>query len=117
MDKKILILILVGVLVFSLNSENLQKQAVGNLEGQACAEASDCPCWGEYNITQINNSESQGLGIGQCIEKECDMTYCVDVKPVGTWLKDNPWQYLRTHELFLFTLVAILIVWALWPKV
>lgn len=126
--------LIVGLLlvVFSMKG-NVPAQSVAAIEGQPCINSSDCPCWGKYNVTQFGtptgwtdveqNATAYGVGLASCRDtgpkiNTCDMTYCLDVKPVGEWMRDKPWEYLRTHSLFAVLIIGLLVgTLVFWPNV
>lgn len=129
-----LITVLVSIIAITIIADmrGKAKTSVASVDGAACLTDDDCPCFGEYNVTQFSNSitlanaTAYGLGTATCDKASgatettmgtCDMTWCIDVEPVGTWIKENPWEYIKNNSLLLFALIAILIVWAIWPKV
>ena len=130
---KWILLIIAGILIFT-NMGGLPKETVAQVEGKACVEDIDCPCFGTYNVTGTDLPEAYGLGISECIDctKEdninrtscviggglpnvCDTTYCVDVQDVTEWARDNPWEYLRTNPFMLLAILGLIIVGIIYP--
>ena len=128
LDSKWILVILVGVLLFSFSGSVLPKESVAAVDGQPCKVDKDCPCMGKYNLTQFPgatisdiNATTYGIGIADCkIETgtigKCDMTYCVDIQPVGAWLKNNPWDWVKKNSLAAFAILGIVLVIIFWPK-
>ena len=108
----ILIVLIVSIIIGI--QEPAQKQAVADIEGQACSVDSDCPCWGELE----SGVEAFGIGTASCNENTltCDTTFCVDAQPVAEFVRDNPWQWLRTNPLILFALIGLIVLILYWPK-
>lgn len=75
-----------------------------------CTDAEDCPdCMDvstNFTIGYIfcDNPGNETLG------GFCDDTYCVNVQPVKEWLKKEPMQFVKNNVLFLFGVIAILIL-------
>lgn len=107
--------ILLGVLVilFFGMQNTVPKEAVADVEGQACNVDEDCPCWGELS----DGTEAFGIGTATCDEGVCNIDYCFDVEPIGDWLKDNPLQWLRDNTLVAAAMLVLLLVVIFWPKV
>jgi len=122
MDSKTLrILLGVVLVIIVMGMQNtVKKDSVAAIEGAACVEDEDCPCWGTYNestnISPAENATAYGLGVASCKNSMCDMTYCVDIQPVGTWLKDNPWQWMKDNVVMAFGALALLLLVLFWPK-
>ena len=122
-NKNIFIIVMLILIVVTFINPSTQKQAVADIEGQPCIEDEDCPCWGKYNVTQFSstlpedNATAYGMGLASCVDGFCDVTYCVDVKPVGEWVRDNPWKYLRTNPVMLIFIILLIVGAAMWPKV
>lgn len=114
------------LMIFSMyTNASVPKEAVADIEGKACAAASDCPCIGVYNTTKYPTSgltETQahtyGIGVGSCREtaNTCDMTYCMDMQPVGTWLTEHPWTWLKTNPMYAVAILGLLLLVVFWPK-
>lgn len=115
-DRKNMKWLLVGVivLVFLGGQDTLPKEAVADVNGQACTLDEDCPCWGTIEESGV---EAFGIGVSTCTESfVCDTTYCFDVQPVGEWARDHPWQWLKDNPLITAAIVGLLVMLAFWPK-
>ena len=129
-DMKMILFIVAGLMVFSAFN-TVPKQAVADVEGFACTTDADCPCWGELS----DGTPSYGVGASSCVTceegdersactknssptgaKVCDVTYCMDTQEVGMWLRDHPWNWLKTNPLYTFAIIAVLITAFLLPK-
>ena len=115
-DKKnlrILLIISIALIIFG-SQETLSKRAVADIEGKACTENKDCPCWGKLETGE----EAFGIGVATCSEdtKTCDTSFCVDVQPVGKWLKDNPFQWAKNNIILVFGIIGLIMVFVYWPK-
>ena len=108
----------IAVLLFISMQGTLPKEAVADIEGKPCSEDVDCPCLGEYNYTTIENATAWGIGVGKCDETNntCDMTYCVDLQPVGAWTRDRPFAWVKDNILVTFLIIGSLVMYAVWPK-
>lgn len=120
-NKRWFILGIIALILYSIltSSTILPKEAVADIEGQACSIDSDCPCLGQYNYTNTLTDEQAtawGIGTAQCKEGVCDTTFCVDIEPVGTWIKENPFQLIKDNILFSMGILALLIMVVVWPK-
>lgn len=122
MDKKWILVALVVLIVFGMK-DAVKKESVAAISGQPCLNDSDCPCWGTYNVTAHGgtipqaNATAYGLGIASCENNKCDMTYCMNIQPVGAWLRDNPWSYLRDNPLITIGVLGLLVaIFAFLPK-
>jgi hypothetical protein len=105
------------VFVYFGNQGTLPKEAVADIQGKACAKASDCPCIGTYNYGDVEGGPSAiGIGVGQCTNGACDMGYCVGLEPVGTWMKDNPLHFLKDNPIWLIAGLAIVVAYFTLPK-
>jgi len=112
----ILLAVFIGMLLIGIASpEDGAKEAVADVEGQSCQTDIDCPCWGTINNTDIT---AWGVGISSCDENTltCDTTFCVDVEPVGTWVKDNPLQWAKNNILIVFGMLGLVLLIIVWPK-
>ena len=115
-NKQILLLIGLVILLFTMSSK-APLEAVENIEGVSCDTDADCPCWGTYATPGTNaNITARGIGIASCEDHKCNVDLCIDVEPVGTWIKNNPFQYLKKNPLMLFTLIGLLILVLSWPQ-
>lgn len=115
--------LVVGVALIMLLNFNAtpQVQSVQNLQGGTCTVTTNakhknvtdgCPCWGSVGDTQ-----AYGVGTGICKdlsplstnkwEGRCDMTWCVDVQPVGKFLTENPWQWLKNNIVVAVGILAL----------
>jgi hypothetical protein len=113
-DKKLALGIIAVLLLVIINQINLMpKEALADVEGRVCELDSDCPCFGEDNQT---GESYQGIGIGQCIDNACDLTYCVNIEPVTKFTRDNIWGYLRTKPFLIIGIILLLIFFAKYPK-
>lgn len=108
-----IIVIIIGLVILGMQN-TLPKEAVADVEGQSCSVDTDCPCWGQYMEGEI---VAYGLGSSLCTEGTCDTTFCLDVQPVGEWVKDNPWQGLKNNPMILFVIIGLTILVIKWPKV
>lgn len=130
MDKQMIKWILIAglvLIIFSMKG-TVKKESVAAINGQPCKLDADCPCWGTYNVTGLGgtipteNATAYGAGIANCkipsggVTGTCDMTYCMDIQPVGTWLRDNPWAYLKENSLLTVGIIALGIGLLFWPK-
>lgn len=114
-----LILVAIGVLVILSMQQTIPKEAVADIEGQSCTVDEDCPCWGTYNASTSLSGDAAtayGIGVGRCTNNACDMNLCLDVQPVGEWLNDNPWNWLKTNPLATVVIVVIIVGLIMWPK-
>ena len=111
-----IILIGIIVLVFISMYTTMPKEAVADIEGKPCSTDADCPCLGNYTVGGTN-IPATGIGVGECIDWACDMTYCIDVAPVGEWIKDNPFAWIKEHILLTIVLIGLIVLVAMWPKV
>lgn len=115
--------ILIGIVILILVSlNNQQKQSVAAIQGASCMKDSDCPCFGTYNFsTSIpkENATAYGVGVARCSNstKTCDMTYCVDIQPVGEWARDTPFVWVKEHILISALILVVIIGGFLYPKV
>ena len=109
--------LLIGAIILIVlgAQDTLPKRAVADVEGLACVENKDCPCWGKL---ENNKTEAFGIGVASCREdvKTCDTSFCVDVAPVGQYLKDNPWKWVKDNIVLTLGIIALLISVAVWPK-
>lgn len=112
------------LIIFSMKG-TVKKESVAAIQGQQCLKDADCPCWGTYNYTTslpAENATAYGAGIANCkvpsggTTGTCDMTYCMDLQDVGTWLRDSPWEYLRTNPLFTVGILVVAVGLIFWPK-
>ena len=114
--KENLKILLIGTIILIVlgAQDTLPKRAVADVEGQACLADKDCPCWGKL----VNGTESFGIGSATCDKKtlKCDTTYCIDVQPVGQYLKENPLEWVKDNIIIVFGLIGLLIMLAAWPK-
>ena len=97
---------IIAVFILFNMSTQTPKLSVADVEGRSCITSDDCSCLSEG-----------GIGSGACTNNKCDMTYCVDVKPIGDWIQDNPWQWIKSNILAFLAIVGLLILVAAWPKV
>lgn len=114
--ENIRLLLIAAVVLIVIGSQNtLSKRAVADVEGQACVEDKDCPCFGEIKGTDI---KSFGIGTASCREdtKTCDTSLCIDIQPVASYLKDNPFQWIKDNIVLTLGIMALLISVAFWPK-
>ena len=115
--KENLKLLLIGaiVLIFLGAQNTIPKRAVADVEGLACVEDKNCPCWGKVTGTDI---EAFGIGTATCNKEtlKCDTSFCVDVQPVAEWAKKNPWQWAKNNIMMVVGIIGLLAVLALWPK-
>lgn len=110
---KKLLIVLIILLIFAIQEPSL-KQAVADVEGQACTVDIDCPCWGQYMEGEI---VAYGLGSSLCTEGTCDTTFCLDIQPIGQWFVDHPWQGLKNNPMILIIIIALTTLVIKWPKV
>ena len=110
-----ILLILSIILVFLGFQEPQLKQAVADVEGRTCVTNKECPCFGEIEGTGI---KSFGIGTSTCREdvKTCDTSFCIDVAPVGTYLRNNPLQWAKNNIMMVVGIIGLLAVLALWPR-
>lgn len=109
-----ILLAIAVLLIFSMQNIS-PKEAVADIDGQPCDTDSDCPCWGTYMVTGENIS-ANGIGIASCEDGLCDMTYCVNVVPVGEWVRDNPFNWIKGNPLGFIVFIALLLTVMFWPK-
>lgn len=116
-NKKWIFVALVALLVFGLHNTT-KKESVAAIEGQPCTYDEDCPCWGEYTVSVIENATAYGIGIARCRDiGTCDMQYCFDIEPVGEWLRENPMQWMKDNIVITVALIGLLVfVFVLFPK-
>lgn len=110
-------IVLVLLLNFSAFIIPPTAQSVADIDGKACTKDSQCPCWGTYKTTDATpiTYEAYGLGTASCVENKCDVTYCLDVQPVGEWLKAHPFQWIKDNiKIAALIMVGALII-AFWP--
>lgn len=109
-----LLLIAAVVLIVIGSQNNLPKRAVADVEGLACVEDKDCPCWGKLDT----GVEAFGIGTASCREDTmtCDTSLCIDIQPVSTYLKDNPFQWIKDNIVLTLGILALLIGVSFWPK-
>lgn len=138
-DKKNMRWVLFGVLVLIVfgMQNTLPKEAVADVDGFTCTEDSDCPCWGELEDQEI---DAWGVGVAHCTDcsnpknqnltgcittnfggpytsgLHCDTTWCADIEPVGIFLRDNPWAWLKDNPLIMAAIVGLIILVVTWPK-
>lgn len=86
-------------------------QSVVDVEGKECSVNTDCKCWGT-----TKGATAYGIGAGQCKNDICDMTYCIDVQPVGEYLRDHPFAWIKSHILITLGILIGGIVLARWPE-
>jgi len=110
-----ILLILSIILVFLGFQEPQLKQAVADVEGRTCVTNKECPCFGEIEGTGI---KSFGIGTSTCREdvKTCDTSFCIDVAPVGTYLRNNPLQWAKNNIMMVVGIIGLLAGLALWPR-
>lgn len=119
-----LILAIGIVLLFSLQG-TVPKESVADIVDKPCSVDLDCPCFGLYNGTATGYGEDYttwGIGAGRCVDATdttqgvCDTTYCVDMEPMGTWLRDNPWAFIRDSPIALTIALIMIVIGIWWPK-
>jgi len=120
---KWVILVIAALLIFFMKGTTvIPKEAVADIEGQQCAEDADCPCLGKYNITQFGSSLSEeeatawGIGVGDCKNNACDMTWCADLTPVGEYIEEKPWAWVKDNMIIAALIAGLVIVGLLMPK-
>jgi len=91
---------------------SIPKEAVADVEGQTCTLDKDCPCWGEIEGV----TTAYGIGVSQCKANVCDTTYCVDVQPVGDWVKENPLNWIKDNIMLTLGILVLLLSVLFWPK-
>jgi len=109
-------LLIIAIIIFITQINTLPKLAVSDVEGRTCTIDADCPCVGEIEVDG-KNITNFGIGAGECNEGTCDMTLCIDVAPVGTWFKENPFQWFKEHLLVSLLIVGLIILVVQWPKI
>lgn len=103
------IFIAIVVVIFIAMQNTLPKEALAE-DGDTCADDDDCTCqW-------ASNQSSYGLGKGSCEEGKCDMTYCINVQPVGTWLSEHPWAWLKENILLTALIIGLILMAIFWPS-
>ena len=117
------ILILAAILLFSMKSTStIPKDAVADIEGQYCEADEDCPCLGRYNETQYGSDLTEeeatawGIGVGSCENNACDMTWCADLEPVGDYIRDNPWAWVKDNIVIAIAIVGLVLLGLFMPK-
>ncbi len=108
-------LVIIGVILAVAISMmgTMPKEAVASVEGLPCETNDDCPCWGTID----ENNQSRGIGTARCIDNACNIDLCFDLEPIGVWVKDNPFHWLRTNPLVTIVLVGLTLLVIFWPKV
>lgn len=111
------VLLIIVVLIFMNITNQAPKLAVADVEGKVCAKDADCPCVGVYNVTGQPMATATGIGTGSCRAdtKTCDMQWCIDVAPVGQWIANNPWEWIKDNILIFLVLIGLTFVIVLWP--
>jgi len=120
---KWVILLIAAVLLFSMKGTTvIPKEAVADIEGQQCEADADCPCLGKYNVTQFDSdlTEEQatawGLGVGDCKNNACDMTWCADLTPVADYIEEKPWAWVKDNIVITLAIVGLVAVGLFMPK-
>ena len=118
-DKNNMKWILLGaiiLIIFGMQG-TLPKEAVADVQGQPCAEDTDCPCWGEYTYTDGTPTTAYGIGIGTCTDAGiCDVTWCYDVESISNYLRDHPWEWLKGNPSILIGILGLILLMVFWPK-
>ncbi len=104
---------IVIVLITSMYNTVPEKMSVASVEGAICSVDEDCVCWGLYDA----DTNVYGLGTGKCVNGRCDMIWCYDIQPVGEWLRDNPWMWMRENPLKVFGIAVLLLLIIFWDYV
>ena len=133
MDKKIITwIVIIAAIIFAWQmSTSAPKESVAAIQGATCMNASDCPCWGTYNQTEFgfnidpdDNATAYGLGVAQCkiatgaATGTCDMTWCIDVQPIGTFARENIFEWMKDNILIVAGIILLSLIYfnVLWPK-
>ena len=111
-QRRVAFIVLLVLLIIGLQGQ-LPKKAVADVEGQACTTNKDCPCWGEL----VSGEEAFGIGTATCDEgtKTCDTSFCIDVQPVGQYLKDEPLQVIKDNIVLTIAIVGLILLTIAWP--
>ena len=112
-NAKILLFVLIGLLIIGIQ-EPVQKQAVADVEGQSCSVDTDCQCFGKIEGTNIT---AYGIGASNCEKGKCDTTFCVDVQPIGEFIRDKPYTWLKNNPIMIIWIIGLILLVAYWPKV
>ena len=104
-------------LMYFSQMNTIPKEAVADVEGKYCVENKDCTCLGKFEEQGTTyTTQAWGIGVGQCVNNACDMGYCIDVEPIGDWMKDNPLHWLKSNPIWLLAGLAIIVVYFVLPK-
>lgn len=103
------VLLLIAILL--IMNPPLPKEAVADVEGQACTEAADCPCFGTYG-----DGTNYGIGVGSCTSGACDMTYCVDLQPMGEYVWSHIKDFTTNNLGWTLAIIGLLLMVIFWPK-
>jgi len=132
---KWILLVIAALLLFGMKG-TLPKEAVADISGNECVKNSDCPCFGKYNMSGVQE-EAYGIGISNCIDCNlnkninktackrathrwaCDTTYCYDIQGVGEWTRDHPWEWMKQKENVMVVMAIILLIigYFAWPSI
>lgn len=116
-------LILVAIVLLFLGMQNtVPKEYVScvgstdpdclGVEGRSCSTDADCPCWGTVPGTEVT---AYGIGTAKCKDGFCDTTYCFDVQPIGEWIRDTPWAWMKDNPLIVMLFIGLILVYAFYP--
>ena len=122
-QKQFLIWAVVGILVLSftgLGNKIFEKQTTQSLmaltpsvePGAPCTENKDCgDCYESggigYYFCQGADKDADGNAITG--SGACNLEFCLDRAPITTWIKDEPWAWVKNNPLIIFALLGILI--------
>lgn len=134
-DKKNIKWLVAGILILVVfgTQNTLPKEAVADVNGVACNADEDCPCWGKIETQSI---DAFGIGVSQCIDcsqagnqnltgcniggytstLRCDTTYCFDIQPLGEYVRDKPWAWLKNNPLMTAAIIGLGVLLIMWPK-
>ena len=118
LDNNMRWIILIAAIILIVNIQNIvPKEAVADIDGKACTKDADCPCIGKYNYTTISNPDAFGIGVGSCnTTKQCDMSLCLGLEPLGVWVKENPIEWMTSNPLYAIAIIGLLAMVLFWPK-
>jgi len=107
--------ILVIILAFMLFNPPVPKESVAQVENQSCSTSADCTCFGNYAATS-GNVTNYGVGVGNCVNNKCDMTYCVDLQPIGSYIMSHTSSFIKNNVGWTVGILGMLLLILFWPR-
>jgi hypothetical protein len=102
-----------AIILFMSINHTPSMQSVADIEGTACNSDDDCLCWGSVDGTDV-----YGIGTGRCISGACDMTFCIDIQPVGDFFVNYPFRWFKENIVLALGLIILGTLGAVYlPKV